>query len=751
MKNLIIIFILLSLSLKASEEFVNPNINGLIDPQRIDLLRENSGHPINSPYNNPLDQIPDLNPNNDKNTSQTSIQDQIPEVMANHSQNSSEKSSIHNFLASKTGNGNGFGENFTFEDDYKKKINIKKSSSKLLKEILNEFDAMSCQDQENVSLAHKYLYNKKEIKEPDFCSAELRNHIFTNLGNVDYSPPMLFNWMKAHLYKPLGYKMFPRYSFTDVMNAFMDMAKKESMIHPEMQIPNPRDFQRMVNKIFEQIEDSSSDFENNKGQISNLILDLLKRFHIYWNVQRQRNQMQNVHQNTFNILKKIMDKYQQTSDSMKAITIHILENIKSAYQRFQKAASMKKLIKSQSAEMIAVQILRRYKSNIEKIHMSKSSYDSPNTKLDYDSRTTEMAYLLDLLKGFFFVNYHNGVENLKNQDLYKKYIYDKIVSIYKEYNNFISQKIDKDYYDFKDWTATLLLKFEHRTFISFVVYGMDAMMNLASFEKNSQQSVIKVYYEWRDRMMAVPVKCMNSLDISLEKCMIGEFGVIYNNFYNKYQLFASVSGSNLLQFISTQNKKIEALLKSKGAYDNYPNFKNLYFSNLFKCNRAFLAQYRIHDLTSVNDLEKTLADYFENKLQSSNLSPKNFSVVDKLNKKLYQNLITIKADYNNFYPINKNPKIIKEIETTVVKEINHYKTTEINKITKIAEDIFTHVIDLVTIWSDDLIKLNNNPMNAETPGSMLLPLPPKGSDIVMNVVDEPSVISMKTKPTFIPA
>lgn len=741
---MIIILLLLSSFLKADEGYKNHVLKDMLNPSQLSLLNQDSGQ--NHSSNSPLDLIPDSNFQNQspQNTS-ISIQDQIPEVV--HDQNSLknsngvEENNFTNFLASKSGNGNGFGEEYTFEDDYKKKINIEKSSEKLLGEILEEFDAMSCKDQENVSLAHKYLFNKKKIEEPDFCSAKLRNHIFTNLGNVDYSPPMLFNWMKAHLYKPLGYKMFPRYSFPDIMNSFMDMAKKESMIHPEMQIPNPRDFQRMVSKIFEQIEDSSSDFENNKGQISNLILDLLKRFHIYWNVQRQRNQMQNVHQNTYGILKKIMDKYQQTSDSMKAITIHILQNIKTAYQRFQKAVSMKKLIQSQSAEMIAVQILRRYKSNIEQIHLSKSSYDS---------RVTELAYLLDLLRGFFFVNYKNKVENGKNQELYKKYIYDKIVSIYLEYHKFISQKVDKGYYDFKDWTATLLLKLEHRTYINFTVYGMDAMMNLSSFEKNTQSKQIKVYYEWRDRMMAIPVKCMNSLDVSLEECMIGEFGVIYNNFYNKFQLFASVAGSNMLQFIKTLNNKIADAIKSKGAYDNYPNFKNLYFSNLFKCNRAFLAQWRIHDMESLNTLEKTLAEYFENLIQSSNLSTTNFTVVNELNKKLYLEIIECKANYNNSYPITKNPKIIKEIENVIINEINGYKSTKINKITKIAEGIFSHVTELVSQWSDNLIKLNNNPQNAETPGSMLLPLPPKGSDIVMNVVDEPSVISMKTKPTFIP-
>jgi len=38
---------------------------------------------------------------------------------------------------------------------------------------------------------------------------------------------------------------------------------------------------------------------------------------------------------------------------MKAVTIHILENIKNAYHRFQKASQMKEIILKDSGEMIA--------------------------------------------------------------------------------------------------------------------------------------------------------------------------------------------------------------------------------------------------------------------------------------------------------------------------------------------------------------------------------------------------------------
>lgn len=45
----------------------------------------------------------------------------------------------------------------------------------------------------------------------------------------------------------------------------MGLSKKYCLIHPEMQIANNRDFQKMVQNTFETIEQSSSNFFNNKG------------------------------------------------------------------------------------------------------------------------------------------------------------------------------------------------------------------------------------------------------------------------------------------------------------------------------------------------------------------------------------------------------------------------------------------------------------------------------------------------------
>ena len=180
---------------------------------------------------------------------------------------------------------------------------------------------------------------------------------------------------------------------------------------------------------------------------------------------------------------------------------------------------------------------------LERIHLQKISFDN---------RVTEMAYLIDMLNAFYMVNYKSGIDHEKNVQLYKTHIFEKIVTIFDKYNEYLKQYKGKPYYDFKDWVATLLLKMEHRTYVIFTVIGIDAIINYpiwAPSDRTHQAQISRIFFEFKDRMMIIPLQCLNSLNVPLNVCMQGKIGIIITNFYNKYQLFASVSGANLLSFI----------------------------------------------------------------------------------------------------------------------------------------------------------------------------------------------------------
>lgn len=66
---------------------------------------------------------------------------------------------------------------------------------------------------------------------------------------------------------------------------------------------------------------------------------------------------------------------------------------------------MHKQIKDHSSEIIVVQLLRRVKQVVEKIHLNG---------VPYDQQVIEYANLIDLLQGFFLVNDSKKINDEKN-------------------------------------------------------------------------------------------------------------------------------------------------------------------------------------------------------------------------------------------------------------------------------------------------------------------------------------------------
>lgn len=108
-------------------------------------------------------------------------------------------------------------------------------------------------------------------------------------------------------------------------------------------------------------------------------------------------------------------------------------------------------------------MIRRFKAVLELLKENKLSFDRQNV---------EHSYILDMLQGFFVLNFENGLDSHKNQAVYKKYIFDKMVEIYLEYYKVLKVLKNEAYYLTRDFVATLLLKFEHRKQLVFLYYGI---------------------------------------------------------------------------------------------------------------------------------------------------------------------------------------------------------------------------------------------------------------------------------------
>lgn len=155
-----------------------------------------------------------------------------------------------------------------------------------------------------------------------------------------------------------------------------------------------------------------------------MVVNSLKELHVYWNVRRQNKQLKNLHSTTLNFVRELLLRFKRTNDSMKATTIDLLFHIKNAYFNFLRAQKLIKLIRHKAGELVTVEILRRYKNNVEAIHSKES-----NPQL----RVSEIAHILDLLRAFFLINYFKDMTDSKNQAIYQTFIFEKIKSIFEEY------------------------------------------------------------------------------------------------------------------------------------------------------------------------------------------------------------------------------------------------------------------------------------------------------------------------------
>lgn len=186
---------------------------------------------------------------------------------------------------------------------------------------------------------------------------------------------MMFDWLKQNLYDPLGYKVYRNHNFSNILLNMISLSKNEAMIHQEMQIPKEEDLLKQMLDQYDHMESLSFEFKKNQDVISDGVLDSLKKLHIFWNVYRQRDQLKNMHSTTLNFIREMLFKFKKTNDAMKATTIDMLYHIKNAYYKFLRAHKLMSLIRDRAAEILTVEILRRFKNNIEAIHSGESDYE----------------------------------------------------------------------------------------------------------------------------------------------------------------------------------------------------------------------------------------------------------------------------------------------------------------------------------------------------------------------------------------
>lgn len=549
--------------------------------------------------------------------------------------------------------------------------------------------------------------NAKPNDDFSLCDQDIAPIVFMPLSNLQSTRTSIFHHFRDNIYRPLGYE-FPehRFSYTDTINDLINLDKDNSVIHKNMKGLSFANFSGIIEKAFQQIEDSSSNFDQNKGAISKQMIDILKSFHIFWNVLRQKKQIGQSKSQTLSIVKNLMNRFKQTNSAMKATTLNILGNVKDAYFRFMRANKYQELIESKPLETISFQLLERYKQNVLKIK---------NRDTDQYSLISEIGVFLDMLKAFHVINFHNHRTAEESLKVFQEKIFNPIVTTYNVFQDVLVQNNDNSFFKVRDFTSILLLKMKHRNYVMLNFYGLDEYMRL---QENGNPkifgNVIKFYEEIVDSVMLIPALCEKYIGASLEKCFRENLINTKESYSKKYMLTASISGVELYRYIQQYFDDIVESMAEGGNADDFNLYKTKFISIVSLFFKIFRAHFNINDMQDVEELEDNIGFQIEKAKSANALVPISLAVIDSFDKQLYNFFLNIKSSYNSYAPVTKDQRIMNSIVQKFRILILNFKSDNSKHLDEQINRLFKIVYRQAQLWVEKhsvQFVVNTHPIN----------------------------------------
>ena len=602
--------------------------------------------------------------------------------------------------------------------------------------LLDALTKVDCPTKAFYTKHHADMNEHMEDEILSLCDADLRKGILNPLGRINVFPKKLYKYMNNQIYMPLGYKVDSKTTFSELIKDAIFLNEDSSKISGDMMLPHNGEYKNNILEAFKNIQHYSTNFEDNKPQISDAILDLLKKFHIYWNVKRRRNEMDQVKSQTMDIIKTLITQYKKSENNMRLTTLNILHNVKDAYFRFFRADKLLEVLKDQPVEQITVQILRRYKDNVDKIRMHQNSYKT---------MITEVGYLLELCLSFWKINYLNNIVDKQNEERFRFAVVDKIKEVYSDYQKYLIETGDSTYNDVKDFTVILLSKLEVKMHKIFNVYSFRGYLNIPKVPVETElYSAAELYFKLMDQLVIVPDRCLDMHVNDIKECLTSEVSNILNNFYFDYWMFTSVNGAQLFDFIKIGVTSITEAMDLSHNWDNAINWKNQYFTELFKFDEVFRQKYYIRKVYELDDLMNQIGYIIERQKGLQIMAKNHFKLLDKLDTDIYELFVRLKADYNQFDPLNKHVDILNKIKDRIHTFLQNFIKSFPGKSSKRIRHLMNDISRSVENWyREHCVKyvVNSSPNNKVTPLDSLVPVPSHPGTMIQQVFHEPVIMS----------
>lgn len=541
------------------------------------------------------------------------------------------------------------------------------------------------------------------------CGSVLRRLALHPLGNYDFNHHDFYKYLNEKIYLPLAYKMNKRDSMAGLLQDLIFLDKDNSLFNGRPLMTNYPVFEKSIMAMFEDISAKTNDLDANQQYISESIISILKRFHLYWNSLRYTNQISKVKVDTKEILQSLLQNYEIKRKFLAEVTRTLVTKIRDAYFRFLRAHRMLEIMNTSGANIMVFQLLRRYKDVVDNIRLNRAS----NPKLVH-----EISLMMELVKAFHIINYKLKKSEPDSITMFNTQILIRLENVFKILQTQLGTDIR--WKDIKDFSATLILKLMHRTFVIFKVNSISQVVNkpLMSYESGYELNT-KVFYQLLDNMMLIPRTCANFL--VLKSCAHHEAVKVLRYLAGRYKLKRSTSGWVIFDDISAAVKQVFSKANNL-VWNNFTTFKMYYYQNLFAVLYNLKLRFFIKNMDEVEDLENAIGDLIERTKSESAMGKGrlNLNLVERLDQDIYNKFLNIKAKYNRFSPVRKDLQVLAMIKRDIKKFLSNFLENHATDVTPKFQQLVSHINANVKEW---VIECTNKPEEAVQVANLPLGVP----------------------------
>ncbi len=544
---------------------------------------------------------------------------------------------------------------------------------------LNDIDKYDCRIIKNIVAKKK-------------CMRDLEHKAVWPVGNFGTDPLYLFSYIKKHIYQPLGYEMQNTPNLSNILLHLTGLKRMSSLFRNKNINMNYKVMKQSIMNSFDDLIGKTSDVDGFEAAISQLVITMLRKLHVYWISLRGMKKIRKASEDTKNIIKALGDAYIVKKSFLSEVAKTLIEKIYNAYVRFIKAHYMFDYISKDASNVIAERMVERYLNACDLIKYNR---------FDYIKMAHEFATQIDMYQAFQILNFRKGVIEPKCLLLSKIQIIDRFIENFNGLYKLI-QKDDPDKAkDIKDFTAILLLKFSH---FFFIMFNFHAIADFATLQNTNvlhqRPSTVMVLNDLMNNMVLIPQICVHFL--KLKECAVSETNRILNFLTSKYLLKRSTGGWGMLDYIVDLVRTIYNQSNSL-VWSNFNIFKQYFFQNLFQAIYHFKYKFLISNDDCLDDLEDDLGNVVSDYKNVMN-SDTNFALIDQFDIELYDKILALRGMYNQFVPYNKDPEILTSIQNNLYNFVSHFMV----KFSKNIDEGFIKFLKKVKIeiikWKANAIK-----------------------------------------------